>query len=57
MTFELWPAFLEEWNLRPPVHWIAAAYVGHKPKGSKAGRAVTEPTQSFLSEFRDGIIK
>ena len=31
MTFELWSAFLEEWKLRPPAHWLAAAYLRYEP--------------------------
>ena len=40
MTFPLFEAFQAEWRLRPPVHWLAAAFMGYKPKagdGPKAG--------------------
>ena len=40
MTFPLFEAFQAEWRLRPPVHWLAGAFMGYKPKaydGPKAG--------------------
>ncbi len=40
MTFPLFEAFQAEWRLRPPVHWLAAAFMGYKPP--KAGDGPNE---------------
>ena len=31
MTFPLFEAFQAEWRLRPPVHWLAASFMGYQP--------------------------
>lgn len=30
MTFDLWSAFLDEWKVRPPAHWLVAAYLKYE---------------------------
>jgi hypothetical protein len=37
MTFPLFEAFQAEWRLRPPVHWLAAAFMGYKPPKAADG--------------------
>jgi hypothetical protein len=37
MTFPLFEAFQAEWRLRPPVHWLAAAFMGYKPPKAANG--------------------
>ena len=63
MTFPLFEAFQAEWRLRPPVHWLAAAFMGYKapkvgegpagggrPKGGGGGR-------SLKRDFPGGVIR
>jgi len=37
MTFPLFEAFQAEWRLRPPVHWLAAAFMGYRPPKARDG--------------------
>ena len=39
MTFEMWSAVNDEWRIRPPAHWLVAAYLGHKPPKPKSPSA------------------
>ena len=64
MTFPLFEAFQAEWRLRPPVHWLAASFMGYKPpkagdgpkadggrrKGGGGGR-------SLARDFPGGVIR
>jgi hypothetical protein len=65
MTFPLFEAFQAEWRLRPPVHWLAAAFMGYKPpKASDRPKAPGEAKakggggrRSLKRDFPGGVIR
>lgn len=41
-------ALEREWQLRPPVHWLVAAYLDYKPSGARSADR-TEAIDAFAS--------
>ena len=68
MTFPLFEAFQAEWRLRRPVHWLAAAFMGYKPKAADGSKAADGPGdggrpkgggggRSLKRDFPGGVIR
>ena len=64
MTFPLFEAFQAEWRLRPPVHWLAAAFMGYQPKAAGGPKAAAggRPKdrgvgRSLARDFPGGVIR
>jgi len=63
MTFPLFEAFQAEWRLRPPVHWLAAAFTGYKsPAAGRRpepveGRPAAGGGRSLARDFPGGVIR
>ena len=65
MTFPLFEAFQAEWRLRPPVHWLAAAFMGYQAEGARraeggSGRRAPkggEGGRSLARDFPGGVIR
>jgi hypothetical protein len=64
MTFPLFEAFQAEWRLRPPVHWLTAAFMGYKPKAGEGPKAAVggRPNgggggRSLARDFPGGVIR
>ena len=71
MTFPLFEAFQAEWRLRPPVHWLAASFMGYQPPKARDGSKTPgeakagsgdrpkggEGGRSFARDFPGGVIR
>ena len=59
MTWDLWAAFQNEWRLRPPVHWLVAAFMDFKPSAAPLpGASPDAPSgRSLARDFKGGAIR
>ena len=65
MTFPLFEAFQAEWRLRPPVHWLAAAFMGYKAPPAAGGAKAADGARprasgggrSLARDFPGGVIR